>query len=109
MAKVIRVITYEGTPERLEKQLYASLREGRCPFVGSVQITVQTIHSDIEHEKIGELKRTEAIEDYTAPGTPLCKSCRHPLASHSQLDADDTFRCLDCERETPDQVCVIPT
>jgi hypothetical protein len=70
MAKAIRTITYEGTPEKLEGQMFHSLQEGVCDFVSSVKITVKTEYSDIDSEKFGAINRTQAIEDYTAPKRP---------------------------------------
>ena len=62
--KVIRIITYEGNEKQLAMQMEWSLREGRCPFVGPVSITVQTIGSDISHEKFGEARPPKSIEDW---------------------------------------------
>lgn len=60
--KVIRTITYEGSEEHLTGQLGHSLQDGICPFIDRVIITIETTYSDIQHEKIGTVKRTQSYE-----------------------------------------------
>jgi hypothetical protein len=43
--KVTRIITYEGSPELLEKQLGQSMADGKKTGFGAVSITVTTLPS----------------------------------------------------------------
>ena len=60
MAKVIRLITYEGTEEVLKHWLEHILPDGVSEMLPG--ITIQTIHADIESEKFGTDGRDELHE-----------------------------------------------
>lgn len=56
--RVIRLLIYESeNPAHLEQQLEHSLPDGRWEHLNDPTITVLTLHSDIEHEKIGTDRR----------------------------------------------------
>lgn len=52
MSKVIRIITYEGDSNRLKTQMDNSLYDGHCEFISPLDITVQTIYTDVESHKL---------------------------------------------------------
>lgn len=51
MAKVIRCLIYEGTPERLQYWLDHSLEDGASQMLPG--LTVKTVYTDIDHTKFG--------------------------------------------------------
>lgn len=60
MAKVIRQITYEGTPERLVYWLDHSMPDGASETLTG--LTIKIIYTDIDHLKFGSSPRDQPYE-----------------------------------------------